>query len=97
MPVWCASSCFVCCASSICTVFPPTVAGAGVVLSQAVELSRVKDEKSLDFFFREVEVMRVRLLTIIVWSHDGKTLELKMAKYRQPASLTLVPCSRHTP
>ncbi len=29
-------------------------------LSKAVELSRVKDEKSLDFFFREVEVMRVR-------------------------------------
>lgn len=27
---------------------------------KAVELSRVKDEKSLDFFFREVEVMRVR-------------------------------------
>lgn len=29
---------------------------------QAVELSRVKDEKSLDFFFREVEVMRVSAL-----------------------------------
>ena len=27
---------------------------------QAVELSRVKDGKSLDFFFKEVDMMRVR-------------------------------------
>lgn len=35
---------------------------------QAVELSRVKDEKTLDFFYKEVEVMRVRLfIPLIVW------------------------------
>lgn len=34
------------------------VSGCALPL-KAVELSRVKDEKTLDFFFREVEVMRV--------------------------------------
>lgn len=35
--------------------------------TKAVELSRVKDEKSLNFFFREVEVMRVSAMVHVSW------------------------------